>query len=141
MAGLEAATQSIVWHHSDTFGFHHLNHQSHLKVGPFQELYYSTNLECLDSLDQYGVPPALPEWDSWWSPTYDNITHIQTLTHQEEEDHGKHCFQDFEWLQVGMPVIFWDLTSPTLLQGLLPPTMASYVPVSIGPPKAHVNLS
>ena len=87
---------------------------------------------------QYGVPPALPQCDSWWCPTYDDITYIQTLTCQEEEDHDMHCFQDFKWLQVSAPAIFQDLTSPTLLQGLLPPTLASYVPVSIGPIKPPI---
>lgn len=117
--------------HAYIFGLHYLNHQSHIKIGPFHELHYSTNLEHLDQLDQYGMPPVLSCWDGWWCPTYGDITCIQTLTHLEEDDHSKYCFQDFKWLQAGAPAIFQDLMGPTLKQGLLPPCLAMYTPVSV----------
>jgi hypothetical protein len=73
--------------HAYTFGLHYLNHYSHTKIGPFHELYRKTDQERLERLDQLGVPPALPEWDGWWCPTYDNITRLQLVMHIDEGEH------------------------------------------------------
>jgi hypothetical protein len=99
--------------HAYTFGLHHLNHYSHTKVGPFHDLYRKTDQERLERLDRLGVPPAIPEWDGWWCPTYDDVTRVQLLMHIDEGEHRRYCFQDFEWLPAGAPAIFRDLTGPT----------------------------
>jgi hypothetical protein len=30
------------------------------------------------------APPTIPDWDDWWVPSGDNITHIQMLMAHEE---------------------------------------------------------
>jgi hypothetical protein len=104
--------------HAYTFGLHHLNHYSNTKVGLFHDLYCKTNQERLERLDQLGIPPAIPEWDGWWCPTYDDITRIQLLMHIDGEENARCGFQDFEWLLVGAPTIFRELTGPALRENV-----------------------
>jgi hypothetical protein len=71
--------------HTYTFGLHHLNHQSHIQIGPFHDLCYHTDRECIERLDHFGTPAAIPQWDGWWSPDYHVITRIQSLMNLEED--------------------------------------------------------
>jgi hypothetical protein len=100
--------------HAYTFGLHHLNHQSHIQIGPFHDLYYRTDRERIERLDRFGIPAAIPQWDGWWSPDYHDITRIQSLMNLEEDGTLRSCLQDFEWLPIGTPAIFRELTGPAL---------------------------
>ncbi|KAF8239235.1 hypothetical protein L208DRAFT_1238794, partial [Tricholoma matsutake] len=100
--------------HMHTFGLHHLNHQSHLRAGLFQDLYCKTDRKCLRRLDTLGEPVAIPQWDGWWCPTYHDITRIQYLIGREDNGMGKSCFLDFEWLLASA------LAMPRELTGKMP---------------------
>ncbi|KAF8222561.1 hypothetical protein L208DRAFT_1322059, partial [Tricholoma matsutake] len=100
--------------HAYTFGLHYLNHQSYLWASPFHDLYYQMDCKCLQHLESVGVPVAILQWNSWWSPTYDDITHIQYLMSREDNGTGRLCFLDCEWLLAGAPAIFQELTGQTL---------------------------
>jgi hypothetical protein len=100
--------------HAYMFGLHYLNHQSYLWVGPFQDLYYQADHDCLLCLESVGIPTAIPQWDGWCSPTYNDITCIQSLMSCDNDRTGKSCFIDFEWLPTGAPAIFQELTGQVL---------------------------
>ena len=94
---MDMVTQHLICHgippqwidHVYTFGLHHLNHHSHLWAGPFHKLYCNTNCKQLQRLDIGGEPVAIPQWDSWWCPTYHDITRIQYLMSHEDDGMGK----------------------------------------------------
>jgi hypothetical protein len=119
--------------HAYTFGLHHLNHYSHLKPGPFHEMYCKTNCERLERIDRLGTPPAIPDWDGWWCPTYNDITRIQLLMSIDAEEHRRPGFQDFEWLPAGASAIFRDLTGPSLRENISQSTPIGSDVLTAGP--------
>ena len=68
---------------------------------------------------------ALPQWDSWWCPTYHNITRIQYLMGCDDDGMGRSCFLDFEWLLIGAPATFHELTGKTLWSSTATPNTNS----------------
>ena len=85
--------------HAYTFGLHYINH--HYSRGgdiiPYEEI----DNERLRWLGVHGVPPALPEWDGWYSPSDEDIGRVQRIMAGEEHD-GTYCMDDCsDWLLVG----------------------------------------
>ena len=127
---LDQVTNHLIHHgiplqwidHTYTFGLHYLNHQSYLWAGPFQDLYCQMDCKYKQCLESMGIPEAIPQWDGWWCPSYDDITRIQYLLSRKDNVAGKSCFLDFKWLPAGAPAIFQELTGHMLRTHAAPTT-------------------
>ena len=56
-------------------------------------IYQDLDNKCIHWLGMHGLPPAIPEWDGWYTPTTEDVgcIHMLWIT---EEDHDHYCLDD-----------------------------------------------
>jgi hypothetical protein len=94
--------------HAYAYGLHYLDHH-HDGQSPFNGHFDDVDDDRITRLETFRVPPIIPEWDGWWTPSGDDLVHIHALHLREEKDD---CYcQDncYDWLQVGEDPYFPDL--------------------------------
>ena len=78
--------------HAYTYGLHYLNH--HYNHSPEAgAIYQDLDNECICWLGIHGLPPAIPEWDGWYTLMMEDVGHIHMLQ-ITEEDHDHYCLDD-----------------------------------------------
>ena len=91
----------LTWvEHAYTYGLHYLDHHY---TGPSQTdtIYREIDDERIRWLGVHGVPPAIAEWDGWYTPTVEDVRQVNTLRAAEEEK-DLFCQEDGrDWLLAG----------------------------------------
>jgi hypothetical protein len=86
--------------HAYTFGLHYLNHHYN-GPSPASSMYREIDDERLHWLGVHGLPPAIPEWDGWYTPSDEDVSRVNALRAVEEE-RDQFCQDDSrDWLMVG----------------------------------------
>ena len=101
LSTLETNHIPLTWvDHAYTYGLHYLNH--HYKHSHEAEaIYQDLDNERICWLGVHGLPPAIPEWDGWYTPTTEDVgcIHMLRIT---EEDRDHYCLDDSrDWLLAG----------------------------------------
>jgi hypothetical protein len=116
--------------HSYAYGLQYLSEQL-TSDGRHIGLIEDTDDKCIPHLGLHGRPPTLPEWDSWWTPSNEDLLRIHLLMATEEKA-DFYCMEDSpDWMTVGsnpFPLFICQATEAGPTIGLVPPTGGNSVP-------------
>lgn len=70
--------------HAYTYGLHYLNHH-YTNPSQADTIYQEITNEQIHWLGVHGVPPAIPKWDGWYTPTDKDVAWVNILRAVEEE--------------------------------------------------------
>ena len=99
----------IEWaEHAYLFGLYYLDY--HFSSNIMSAISESVDNERLKRLEQFGVPPALPDWNGWWTPKSDDWDRMHVLIFLEERKTPPlRSLEDPHWLLAGEPELFQQL--------------------------------
>jgi hypothetical protein len=63
--------------HAYPFRLNYINHQ--YAGSAYTQYFNEMDNKRLERIRAYGIPPAIPEWDGWRSPTDEDMHHIRML--------------------------------------------------------------
>ena len=91
-----------------------------------EDMYREHDSERYRRLMEFGVPPAIPEWDGWRYPSTDDYRRVLLMTNQEDKAGHEDTFEDGRWLLVGESPYFARLADGPHRQrcvlGMAPPS-------------------
>jgi hypothetical protein len=101
MATLRDNRIPVAWvNHSYAYGLRYLSKQF-TGEGRHIGLMEDTDDEHIPRLGLHSRPPTIPDWDSWWMPSPEDLNHIHLLMANEERM-DFYCMEDSpDWMPVG----------------------------------------
>ena len=104
--------------HAYPWGFHWVDQHYHGLV-MHTEFFHQLDDERLGRLDQWGTPPAIPDWSGWYHPSADDLARLRVIVAAEEAS-GLFSVRDPRWVPYGTPSVWRYLRNRSAPRQSLP---------------------